>query len=89
MSNQFAYAESRPFFSTSHQAGLAAATATPAWLGTMSIDQAQPGRAQRRDQAAPAVLAAELRVDLGVVDHVVAVLRAGRRGQQRRGVEVA
>jgi hypothetical protein len=52
-------------------------------------DQAEPGRAQRGGQPQPALLAAERRVGGAVVDHVVAVLRAGRGGQQRGGVEVA
>ena len=90
MSNQSAYAESRPRRSTSHQAGLAAGTATPAWLGTMSTTRPEPGRrAARATSRRRAGLAAELRVDRPVVDHVVAVRGAGRGGQQRRAVEVA
>ncbi len=52
-------------------------------------DQAEPVRAQRLDQPQPRLLAAQLGVDRPVVDDVVAVLGAGRGGQQRRRVEVA
>ena len=52
-------------------------------------DQAHPPLAQRIGQALEALGAAELVVDPAVVDHVVAVRRAGRRLEDRRDIEVA
>jgi hypothetical protein len=52
-------------------------------------DQPQAGAVQGRLQREPALLPAHGRVDLAVVDDVVAVLGVLRRGQQRGRVEVA
>ncbi|MNH03433.1 hypothetical protein D3C79_626960 [compost metagenome] len=52
-------------------------------------DQPHAVLAQGADQALQRRLAAQLRVDLGRVDHVVAVARAGAGLEDRRGVQVA
>ena len=52
-------------------------------------DQPQARRCKRRRQGAQTFLAAQLGIDAGGVDHVVAVLRARPRRGDRRGVEMA
>ena len=55
----------------------------------MSRMRPRPCAAQRVGEAQEALLAAELGVDRGVVDDVVAVRRAGPRRVDRRGIDMA
>ncbi len=52
-------------------------------------DEAEPGLAQRRHQAAKSLLAAKLGIDPGRIDPVIAVPRALARHEDRRGIDVA
>ena len=52
-------------------------------------DQPEVMLVERRHEAGPALVTAELVADLGRVDHVVAVLAAGRRLEDRGAVDVA
>ena len=88
MSKYLAYRLDGPFSSTSHHQALAR-PASAMWLGTMSSTWPQAPGGQRARPAAVAGLAAELGVQLRVVDHVVAVRAARRRLQVRRAVQVA
>ena len=87
MSKAAAYRLDGPFSRTSHHQALDSPMAM--WLGTMSTIWPIPRRREGLGQALVAGLAAQLDVEPGVVDHVVAVGAPRRRLEDRRQVDVA
>ena len=81
MSNQSAYADSRPCCSTSHQAGFSTGAEMPRWFGTMSTTSPRPAARAAVDTGGEAGRPAAVPVDPGGVGGVVAVVGADRRLQ--------
>ena len=87
MSKKWACTAAGPFSSTSSQSALPCSM--PMWLGTVSSSCFIPCAATSLGEGVVAHRPAQLDVDRGVVDHVVAVGAARHRLEHRRGVEVA